>query len=526
MRDVQVVGGAGDGGADVVATDGRGDRWVFQSKFHGTGGAGAEGPREAVRALSRYSAQVAVAATNSWFRPEAYAFAKAAKSNGIDLRLWNGTTLLHYFTQLPERSRGYRQLRDYQAAAVAAVEASRQQGNSSSLVIMATGLGKSMVAGELIRSELERNPDQEVLLLAQTIDLVRQLEVSLWPQIDKRHSTHLWTDGERPTYPGGVVVATWQSVEAALRNGDPISGRFGLVIVDEAHHAPSNSYRRLLEVLSPNYLVGLTATPWRGDEQSLTGIFGQPAFTMDIIDGMQKGYLAEVDYELLTDGIDWDEVARQSRLGLTVRELNTLLLLPERDAAMAETIGERLAEIPNPRAIGFCRTIDHAERLQPLLAAMGVRTAVLHSKLPRDQRFTTLSAFRRGELEMLLAVEMLNEGIDVPDVNLVAFMRVTHSRRIFVQQLGRGLRLNPGKSKVVVLDFVADVRRIAAAGALNREARRRAEGTEVFRYADGRIIKFSDSGSGTFFEKYLADIADVEGLDDGARLKFPDPTST
>jgi superfamily II DNA or RNA helicase len=148
---------------------------------------------------------------------------------------------------------------------------------------------------------------------------------------------------------------------------------------------------------------------------------------------------------------------------------------------------------------------------------------VFHSQLSREERNQNLSRFRSGEIPFLLAIEMLNEGIDVPEVNLVAFMRVTHSRRIFVQQLGRGLRLSPGKDEVIVLDFVADVRRLAAAVQLNHEARVRSREREVLRYRDGRVVKFSDAAAETFFDSYIADVAAVESLDDGARLRFPDP---
>ena len=123
---------------------------------------------------------------------------------------------------------------------------------------------------------------------------------------------------------------------------------------------------------------------------------------------------------------------------------------------------------------------------------------------------------------MLLSIEMLNEGIDVPDVNLIAFMRVTHSRRIFIQQLGRGLRLSADKTKVLVLDFVADIRRVAAAIQLNLDAAARGAGKEVIRFSDGKIVQFDNDKTPSFFDEYLADVADVENYEDGSRLKFPD----
>lgn len=520
FRDVVIVGGSGDKGADIIGTH-KGQRWVIQSKYRRSGTVGRLAAEEAIRAMTPYKATVAVAATNQAFSPDALDYWKVTKKNGIDLRLWNGDYLLKFFRALPEDSSARRSLRAYQDRAVNAIEEERSKGNNRALAVLATGLGKSIVASELVRNELARNPRQEILVLAHTTDLTRQLEASFWPQLGKSHSTHLWTDGECPSYCGGVVFATWQSLHAAMQT-QPLKGRFGLIVVDEAHHAPSSAFSKLLSYLNPNFMAGMTATPWRGDEKSVSEMFGRTVYSMDVVDGMQCGFLAEVDYRMLTDGIDWNEVACMSRQGLTVRDLNQHLIMPERDMAVVEKFAGHYYSIDNPRALMFCRSIDHAERLKPLLYSHGISAAVLHSKLSREERFFNLSSFRVGHINVLLSVEMLNEGIDVPDVNLVAFMRVTHSRRIFIQQLGRGLRMQRGKDKVLVLDFVADIRRVAAGFSMNREASQRGNLPEVLRFRDGRIVQFGSDFPASFFDQYLADVADIENMDEGASLRFPD----
>ena len=520
---VMLVGGSGDLGADVVGTFG-GKDWLLQSKYRGSGTVGSSALREAVQAMTAYGANVCVAATNQWFNEDAYQHWNALQSAGIEAYLWNGRSLLEHFGKLPSESVARRPLRQYQGNAVDAVESKRSQGSRAALVVMATGLGKSVVAGELIANELFRNPDGEVLMLAHTVDLVKQLERSLWPTLRKEISTHLWAEGELPSYAGGVTCATWQTVVGAVARED-LAGRYAVVVVDEAHHAPAPVYRSLIEALKPNFLIGLTATPWRGDEHNLSDIFGQPAFTMDIVDGMQGGYLADVDYRMLVDDIDWDEIQTMSRSGYSIRDLNTKLILPDRDEAMVARVIERMRDLGDARVMCFCRTIDHAERIQRLFQARDVQAGVLHSRLRREERFRTLSNFRNGSLRLVLSVDMLNEGIDVPDVNMVVFMRVTHSRRIFVQQLGRGLRVTPTKNRVVVLDFVADVRRIAAGIELNREARRRAEGVEVLRFEEGDIVRFDSDSPTTFFDEYLRDVASIEDLDESAKLIFPSVSS-
>jgi superfamily II DNA or RNA helicase len=520
FRDVTVVGGTGDGGADVVASI-RGTRWVFQVKFRYSGGIDAEAAKEAVRAMGRFRCDTAVAVCNSYFDAQAYDYHRQVSAQGVDLRLWPGSALLEYYGKLPLSASVTPTLRDYQVEAVDEVERHRGSGRRAALVVMATGLGKSVVATQLLANELSRNPAQEVLVVAHAVELIAQLERSSWPLLTKDVSTHVWAGGEAPAYPGGIIFATWQSLHAAIQRGDSLSGRFSVAVVDEAHHAPSIGYRRLLDELGLRFLIGMTATPWRTDGQGMLELFGSPAYTLDIVTGMQRGFLTAVDYRMLTDGIDWDRVSRLSAQGLTVKDLNRHLLLPERDLGMVATICAKMAEVENPRALAFCRSIDHADRLKPLFAARGVRTAVMHSQLSREERFYNMSAFRRGSLDLLISVEMLNEGIDVPDVNLIAFMRVTHSRRIFLQQLGRGLRISPGKEKVVVLDFVADIRRVAAGLKLNTTAAKRARELEVIRYRDGQIVKFDNDVPASFFQNYLADIASVEDLEEDARLRFP-----
>ena len=520
FKDVMIVGGSGDKGADIVGTFNQ-QRWVVQSKFRTYGQIDSSALKEAVLAMSAYKAEVAVAATNQTFNADAQKYKKLMDSSDIDLRTWNGAYLQNYFRALPCMSTAFKELRSYQLDAIDKIEQKRSIGGDKALVIMATGLGKSLVATQLIANELDRNPTQEILVLAHMTDIVKQLELASWSQLRKDWSTHLWTDGEVPTYVGGIIFATWQSVIGAL-NKAPMEGRFGLIIVDEAHHAPALKFSHLLHQLHPNFLAGFTATPWRGDELDLSTLFGPPTYVKDIIDGMQEGFLAEVDYRMLTDGIDWDEVARMSKQGHTIKDLNSKLIMPDRDVAIVDKFSEHFFSIQNPKAIVFCRSKAHADKLQPLFSAKGINTAVLHSDLPREQRFFNLSSFRVGTIGCLISVEILNEGIDVPDVNIIGFMRVTHSRRIFIQQLGRGLRVYPGKSKVLVLDFVADIRRLAAGLEINREATERANREEVIRYQDGRVVIFDNDKPASFFNEYLADVADIENMDEGSRLKFPE----
>lgn len=518
FSDVQLVGGSGDQGADVVAMKGQ-KRWVIQAKYRNSGAVGRYAVAESYNALNAYKADVSVTSTNQYFSDDAMKYRNDKVNIGFDLRLWDHNMLEDLGVKLPEISKAVRTPRPYQKEAIDAVMASIKAGNNSGLITLATGLGKTMVAASVISEYLEEIPNANILVLAHMSDLVRQLDIACWPQFHKGIDTHVWTDGEKPAFYEGIIFATWQSVDAYISTGNSLENHFDLVIIDEAHHAPSNSFSSLINYLNPKYLLGVTATPWRTDGVNLRELFGEPLFSMSVVEGMQKGFLSKVDYEMLTDGINWDHISDLSEKGLTIKDLNQLLYIPERDIGLVERVVEEINKIRNPRTLVFCRSIKHAEKLLNYFRGFDLPTAILHSRLGRTERFQALSNFRTGKIKVLISIEMLNEGIDVPEVNLVCFARVTHSRRIFLQQLGRGLRLSDDKESVKVLDFVADIRRIAAGVEMNNEARGN-KTTEIVNYPDGNIVYFSSEAE-SFFNEYLKDMANISDLDEDSKLTFP-----
>jgi len=518
FADVSVVGGTGDLGADIVGTL-NGKRWLVQAKYRSSGVVGRSAVNEAFSAMWDYDADVIVAATNQYFSKGASEVQRELQERGFEVYLWNRDFFLKRIETLQIEPSSLPKLRGYQRAAVDALHLSIEAQRSKGLVTLATGLGKTLVVATFIAEYLEENANAKVLVLAQLQDLVRQLEVSCWSSFAKYLDTHIWTDGEVPISSVGVTFATWQSVAAAMNSGESLEQRYDLIVVDECHHAPSESFTELIKFLGPKYLLGVTATPWRGDRKSLRPLFGDPIFSMDVVEGMQQGFLSRVDYQMMLDGIDWEEIRLLSSQGLTVRDLNRKLYIPERDLGMIESVSEVIENTPNARTLVFCRSKEHAHRLQSFFRQFDIAAGVIHSGLHRAERFKNLSNFRTGKLRVLISIEMLNEGIDVPAVNIVVFARVTHSRRIFLQQLGRGLRLSGTKTHVAVLDFVADVRRLAACVEMNDLASLYS-GKEVVHYPDGDIVKFSKY-SQDFFSEYLADIAGISDLDEDPHLDFP-----
>jgi superfamily II DNA or RNA helicase len=519
FEDVRNIDGPHDEGGDLLALRG-GYRWVFQAKWKKTGLVPESAVEEVDAAKAFYQADRAVVATNRSMTAKAARRRDRLRGVGVRVDFWADSALKKFAMEViseyvPARPTPRPYQRDAIAKARQAIESDRR-----ALVIMATGLGKTVVAGEVIDWWLRENPSDDVLMVAHVKELVRQLERATWRHLPRWIPTQSLTGDDRPDRLSGVTCATVQSAVKAIESG----WRPGLVVVDEAHHAGEGGYfQELLGGTEGSPVLGLTATPWRGDEYDIATHFGKPVFTMGIAEGMARGYLAEVDYRLFVDELDWTAVSDASEHGLTVKELNRRLFLPQRDEAVVDTLRDAWQDTIEPRAIVYCRTINHAEEVAQFLREAGWRRAAcINTNLPVRDRDLMMSEFRDGRIPILTAVDIFNEGVDVPDVNILCFLRVTHSRRIFVQQLGRGLRLAPGKESVKVLDFVSDVRRIAATLDLQRSLDR-LEDSDIERVKLGQpVVNFSEPEIGSLMQEWLRDAAALEDADDAVRLQFPE----
>ena len=521
FHDIRNIDGAGDEGGDILAAR-AGVRWVFQSKWTSGQTIDRKAVEQADAAKSFYRADRAAFITNAVESPSAKSRREELALVGSRVDAWQGQDLASFADKIPDypatRMHGDR-LRSYQVAAISKARVALAR-DKRALAILATGLGKTVVAGEVIHAHLSEHPSTDVLVVAHTKEIVRQLERALWRHLPKQVPTQILNGDRRPPSLSGVTCATVASAAKAVEDGY----RPSLVVVDEAHHVgEAGVFQQLLDMLAGSAQLGVTATPWRGDGYDLSERFGPPVFRMGIADGMAAGFLAQVDYRLLVDkSVDWDEVAKASEHGLTIKDLNHRLFLPQRDESIVDSLREVWDRTAEPRAIVFSRTINHAEEFAQLLRERGwPRAEVLSNKKSKRERNVLMSEFADGRVPILTAVDVLNEGVDVPDVNILCFLRVTHSRRIFVQQLGRGLRLRPGKEYVTVLDFVSDIRRVAAAQNLKRELERLREDDIERLRMPGSTFTFDRPEVGSLLEEWILDAASLEDADEEVRLQFP-----
>ncbi len=520
-KDINVIGGAGDMGGDIIATrqeENQIKSWVVQSKaVTGDRYIGPQAINEAINALSYYDVNTAAVATNGEFTRTAHQRQERLKANGYNLKLWNGAFLRTLVEKMPSDHMGFRKLRPYQDRIVDKVLGAFDRGERKAFFIVATGLGKTVIAATIARHLWERGC-RRILVLCHATDLALQLEQGFWSQITKEVPTSVFFDGLPPRDTEGISFGLYQSLYGYLPGIEP--DRFDVIIVDEAHHALAHGFRTCVEHLQPKFLIGMTATPWRGDGQSLTFLFGDPIEKVSLVDGMAMGYLSKVDYRILCDNVDWDNMESLSQRKLTVRDLNKRLFLPQRDEAVIAELHRVIKDIPNPRVAIFSPSIEHSNRFAEMLSAAGIPCAAL-SRVDKVERRRRLLAFASGAYQAICAVDVMNEGIDVPDVNVLVFLRATHSRRIFVQQLGRGLRLSEGKEKVIVLDFVSDIRRMAEMIEMNREGKAKGAEKEVLYLQEG-FVSFSNARVERFVDAWLEDVADLSGSDDEVKLTFPE----
>lgn len=356
--------------------------------------------------------------------------------------------------------------RDYQKECLAEIAKAVESDKRRALVVMAPALGKTITSAFAIKEFFTGRTFSRVLILCHSEEILRQTKKVYQKFFGEEFSYGMYVSKEKTTRPTDFLFATFQTMKENRK--DFSKDEFAFIVVDEAHHSKARTYFPTIRYFKPEFLLGLTATPDRLDGQDIREIYGEPVYELDFVEATYRGLVAECDYRLVLDDLSQEKLDAylESDEKLSINQLNNTLFIPKRDEEIVRLIGEYSADIENPRMMIFCQTITHARKIAKLL---GDKVALVHDKNSDSVNNCALKAFEYGEINTIVSVNMLNEGIDVPDANIVVFLRNTVSPTVFYQQLGRGTRLSDGKDKVLVLDFVDNCNRIKTVLELKQE---------------------------------------------------------
>lgn len=348
----------------------------------------------------------------------------------------------------------------FQRAILEALESERQNHNRHrNLVVAATGTGKTVMAALDYRNLVRANAGQRLRLLF----VAHRSEILQQSLRTYREALADATFGEE--YHGGARPERWEHVFASVQSlasydvANIPADHFDVVVIDEFHHAEAASYRRILEHLKPRELLGLTATPERGDGFDVRLLFdGRTAAELRLWDAINQGLLSPFHYFGIGDNTDLTAISwRNGRYD--VGELSNVYTGNNARAAIVlKQLHDKVTDPHRIRALGFCVGVAHAEFMAKVFNEAGIRAEALSGSSSADLRRRVLRDLQAGSLNAVFAADLLNEGVDLPAVDTVLFLRPTESATLFLQQLGRGLRLSPGKDVLTVLDFVGNDR--------------------------------------------------------------------
>ena len=334
------------------------------------------------------------------------------------------------------------ELKQHQREALDALQAMRDRHETIALLYHATGTGKTVTAV----MDAKRCGGR-TLFLAHTQELVNQAADTfrtLWPEVTVGRYMEAIKEPE-----AHVVCGSVQSV--ALHLEDFREDAFSYLIVDEAHHAAADTYQKILAYFHPAFTLGLTATPERTDDnRAILDIFKNTAHKLDIQTAVEIGELVPIRCIRIHTNIDLTRV-RFNSVQYNIRDLESKIYVPERNRLIVDTW---LQYVRDKRTVVFCASVRHAEQIAELFRQTGVSVAAVSGGMKPAERREFQERFVRREILVLCACDLLNEGWDCPEIEVLFMARPTMSRVLYTQQLGRGMRLFPGKESLMVFDFV------------------------------------------------------------------------
>uniref|UniRef100_UPI0040481396 DUF3427 domain-containing protein n=1 Tax=Algoriphagus sp. TaxID=1872435 RepID=UPI0040481396 len=325
------------------------------------------------------------------------------------------------------------------------------------LVVAATGTGKTVISAFDYKRFRAENPSAKLLFLAHRKEILAQSASTFRGILRDNNFGELWVDGLIPSS-YEHVFASVQTINNRLDDLDLSPDYYDFIVIDECHHLTAASYRGILQYLKPKVLLGLTATPERMDGGDIQEDFhNRIAAEIRLPEALNRKLLCPFQYFGITDSIDLSKVGWE-RGRYVASELSSLFTANDRRVREIITALEKYTKDLNEvRALCFCVSMDHAKFMAEKFSLAGLKADYLTSATLHN-RDTVKQQLLQKKINYLFVVDIFNEGIDIPEIDTVLFLRPTESLTIFLQQLGRGLRLAEDKDCLTVLDFVGNSR--------------------------------------------------------------------
>ena len=341
------------------------------------------------------------------------------------------------------------------------LNAMREGGTNRNLIVAATGTGKTVISAFDYQAFKERTDGtHRLLFIAHRQEILKQSQRTYRSVLQDANFGDIWVGDLRPT--NGidhlfVSVQTFNSKYESIFSKLP-KDYYDYIVIDEAHHLKADSYQTVLNHFSPQLLIGLTATPERMDGKSLLPDFcNQISAEIRLPKALDEGLLTPFQYLCISDSTDLTDEDLMDGNHYVATKLTDRLCNGERVGLIVDRLRYYLPDENKCRALGFCATKEHAQYMAEEFRKVGLKAACLTSDKNNEERMKMNRQLAKGEINYLFVVDIFNEGVDIPAVDTLLFLRPTESLTIFLQQLGRGLRLYPDKQQLTVFDFVAQL---------------------------------------------------------------------
>lgn len=359
--------------------------------------------------------------------------------------------------------------RGYQQAVLDNLEVARSQhGHFRNLVVAATGTGKTLIAAFDYKRQAEKQSTRpKLLFLVHRKEILRQACDSFRQVLQDHDFGEILADGSSPTSYDYLFCSIASFHSRNLLANFP-KNHWDIVILDEAHHGEASTYRSILRGLEPTILLGLTATPERADGVNIAKDFDHPlAAEIRLPDALEKKLLCPFHYYAISDssdfsGISWARGRYNSgeleklltsddiRVGLVIKKLTEYLPSP---------LEEGQFDSSHVKGLGFCVSQHHAHFMAEKFNIAGIPSVALTANTANEEREGYRKQLQGGNLNFIFVVDLYNEGVDIPEINTILFLRPTESHVVYLQQFGRGLRLSNDDKHLVVLDFIGHSRK-------------------------------------------------------------------